>query len=69
LAFSKNEKRKKLEREDIHLEVSSSGNGFVLTVGPISVLFDRYAAEEIIGMLADALEPSDRLDFTSADWN
>ena len=56
-------------REDLHLEVSSSGNGFVLTVGGISVLFDRYAAEEIVGMLADALEPTDPLELAPPGSN
>jgi hypothetical protein len=65
LPFTRNEMREIFGREDIHLDVSSSGNGFVLTVGGISVLFDRYAAEEIVGMLADALEPSDQLDLTT----
>jgi hypothetical protein len=69
LAFTRNEMREIFGREDIHLDVSSSGDGFVLTVGGISVLFDRCAAEEIVGMLADALEPTDPLDFTTTGSN
>lgn len=69
MGFTENENEEAFGREDIHLEVSSSGNGFVLTVGGISVLFDRYAAEEIVGMLAEALEPTDPLELTKAGSN
>ena len=69
MAVSKNEKRERFWRGRIRLEVVSSTDGFVLSVGPVSLRLDREAAEEIMCQLADALEPGDPLEVATNGSN
>jgi hypothetical protein len=52
-----------------HVDVVSSARGFVLTVGPVSLLLDREAAEELTCLLVDALEPTEPSDVNTTDSN
>jgi hypothetical protein len=68
LAVRKNEKRESARR-GLRLEVVPSAGGFLVTVGPVSLLLDHAAAEEMMCLLADALEPSDPLDLSTTSSN
>ncbi len=60
------------ERRDhdrVELDVRPCGRGFVMTIGTLSFLLNRTAAEEILCLLADALERDDPLQLLSADPN
>jgi hypothetical protein len=61
LAIIKSDKRRTVRRRHVRLEIVSSAAGFLLRAGPVSLLLDREAAEELMLLLADALEPSDPL--------
>ncbi|HSS40497.1 MAG TPA: hypothetical protein VLT58_17155 [Polyangia bacterium] len=41
----------------------------MLTVGPVSMLLDREAAEELTCLLVDALEPTEPPDASTTDSN
>src|SRR6185369_8295381 len=59
MTVKRNDKKDRLRIMNGHLGVVSSARGFVVTVGPVSVLLDREAAEELTCLLVDALEPTD----------
>jgi hypothetical protein len=59
LPAGKNRKRKTPRQRKDPLRIVSFGGGFLLTIGPVSLLLDRPTAEEIMCLLADALEPDD----------
>jgi hypothetical protein len=69
LAVSKSDKAESLRRPNIRLEVAPAAGGFLVTVGPVSLLLDRTAAEELMCLLADALEPGDPLDLVATGRN
>lgn len=68
LAVVKNEKKERRPGR-VRLEVVSSAAGFLLKVGPVTLLLDREAAEELMCLLAEALEPGDPLDIATTDSN
>jgi hypothetical protein len=57
MAVRKNKKRDRFPNVGGHLEVVSSARGFLVIVGPVTLLLDREAAEELTCRLVDALEP------------
>ena len=69
LAVKRNNKKDKPRIVNSHLGVVSSDRGFVVTVGPVSVLLDREAAEELTCLLVDALEPTEPSDASTTDSN
>jgi hypothetical protein len=69
LAVRKNEKKDGARILNNHLGVVSSARGFVVTVGPVSLLLDREAAEELTCLLVDALEPTEPSDASTTDSN
>jgi hypothetical protein len=62
LATSDKQTTRDVDRGASDLEVVPSGGGFILKVGPMSLWVDRAAAEELMCLLADVLEPSEPLD-------
>jgi hypothetical protein len=69
MAVRRNEKKDRFRNLSRRLEVSSSTSGFLITVGPVTVLLDREAAEELTCLLVDALEPRAPLDITRTGSN
>ena len=69
MAIRKPEKKHRFRNVRSRLEVGSSARGFLVTVGPMTVLLDREAAEELTCLLVDALEPRDPLDITGTGSN
>ena len=69
MAVGKPKKRHRFRNVRSRLEVGSSARGFLVTVGPLTVLLDREAAEELTCLLVDALEPRDPLDITRTGSN
>jgi hypothetical protein len=69
LAVSKKDKRKSFRRPNVRLDVASAAGGFLVTLGPVSLLLDRAQSEELMCRLADALEPGDPLDLVATGWN
>jgi hypothetical protein len=51
------------------LDIVRSGEGFIMTIGPVFLCLDREAAEELMCLLADALEPGDPLGVIPTDSN
>ncbi len=51
------------------LDIVRSGEGFIMTIGPVFLSLDREGAEELMCLLADALEPADPLGVISTDSN
>jgi hypothetical protein len=51
------------------LDVVRSGDSFILTIGPVFLCLDREAAEELVCLLADALEPADPPGVSPTDSN
>jgi hypothetical protein len=66
MAVTKNEKKHRLRNVGRRLEVGASGRGFLVTVGRVTMLLDREAAEELTCLLVDALEPRDPLHTTGS---
>jgi hypothetical protein len=64
MAVRRNEKKDRFRNVRSRLGVVSSARGFLVTVGPVTVLLDRAAAEELTCQLVDALEPRDLLGIT-----
>ena len=62
MTVRRDEKEEGFRNVSRRLEVDSSTHGFPLTVGPVTVLLDREAAEELTCLLVDALEPRDPFD-------
>ncbi len=69
MAVGKPEKEYGFRNVRSRLEVGASARGFLVTVGPVAVLLDREAAEELTCLLVDALEPRDPFDITGAGSN
>jgi hypothetical protein len=46
---------------DLALDVAPSKHGFILRIGPVFLSLDRHAAEELMYLLAEALEVADPL--------
>jgi hypothetical protein len=69
LAVRRKEKSDGFRIANSQLGVVSSARGFVVTVGPITVLLDREAAEELTCLLVDALEPTEPSDISTTDSN
>lgn len=69
LAARESDKKDRFRIVNNHLGVVSSERGFVVTVGPVSVLLDREAAEELTCLLVDALEPTEPSDVGTTDSN
>jgi hypothetical protein len=69
LAVRRSDKKDRLRILNSHLSVVSSARGFVVTVGPVSVLLDREAAEELTCLLVDALEPTEPPDVSTTGSN
>jgi hypothetical protein len=69
LTARKNEKRNSALGGSRPLGVVSSARGFVVTVGPVSLLLDREAAEELTCLLVDALEPTEPSDASTSGSN
>jgi hypothetical protein len=69
LAARRSEKKDRFQIVNSHLGVVSSARGFVVTVGPVSVLLDRQAAEELTCLLVDALEPTEPPDVSTTGSN
>ena len=69
LAVKRNDRKDSLRIMHSHLGVVSSARGFVVTVGPVSVLLDREAAEELTCLLVDALEPTEPSDVGTTESN
>ena len=69
MAVRKPEKKHRFRNVRSRLEVGSSARGFLVTVGPVTVLLDREAAEELTCLLLDALEPRGPLDITGTGSN
>jgi hypothetical protein len=51
------------------VDILSSGDGFLLTLGPVSLVLDRETAEEVMCLLADALEPNEPFDLAQSGSN
>jgi hypothetical protein len=47
--------------KDLALDVASSKHGFIVRIGPVFLSLDRHAAEELMYLLAEALEVGDPL--------
>jgi hypothetical protein len=69
LAVKRNDRKDRFRIMNSHLGVVSSARGFVVTVGPVSVLLDREAAEELTCLLVDALEPTEPSDVGTTESN
>jgi len=69
MAVKRDDKKDRFRIVNSHLGVVSSARGFVVTVGPVSVLLDREAAEELTCLLVDALEPTEPPDASTIDSN
>jgi hypothetical protein len=69
LAVRRSDKRNRFRIGSSPLGVASSPRGFVVTVGPVSLLLDREAAEELTCLLVDALEPTEPPDTTTTNSN
>ena len=69
LATRRSDKKDSFRIVNSHLGVVSSAHGFVVTVGPVSVLLDREAAEELTCLLVDALAPTEPSDVSTTDSN
>jgi hypothetical protein len=50
-----------LNAEDLTLDVASSKHGFIVRIGPVFLSLERQAAEELMYLLAEALEVGDPL--------
>jgi hypothetical protein len=50
-------------------DIIPSDDGFILRVGAVVLCLGREAAEELMGLLADALEPEDRQGIASTPSN
>jgi len=50
-----------LNATDLLLDVAPSKHGFIVRIGPIFLSLDRHAAEELMYLLAGALEVADPL--------
>jgi len=69
MAARKPEKRHKFRNVRSGLTVGASARGFLVTLGRVTVLLDREAAEELTCLLVDALEPRGPLDITGTGSN
>lgn len=69
MAVRKPEKKHRIRNVRSRLAVGASARGFLVTVGRVSVLLDREAAEELTCLLVDALEPRDPVDLTGTGSN
>jgi len=69
LAVRRSDNKDSFRIVNSHLAVVSSARGFVVTVGPVSVLLDREAAEELTCLLVDALEPTEPSEVSTTDSN
>jgi hypothetical protein len=69
MAVRKTKKRYRFRNVRSRLEVVSSTHGFLVTVGPVTVLLNREAAEELTCLLVDALEPRGTLDTAGTGSN
>jgi hypothetical protein len=54
---------------DRRLDVVPSDDGFIVRIGAVCLSLDRDAAEELMCLLADALEPGDFLAIASFGSN
>ena len=68
LAVRKTEKKNRFLPES-YLGVVASPRGFVVTIGSVSMLLDREAAEELTCLLVDALEPTEPSDVSTNGSN
>jgi hypothetical protein len=50
-----------LNATDLPLGIAPSKHGFILRIGPLFLSLDRHAAEELMYLLAEALEVADPL--------
>lgn len=62
MAASEIKERDSFLHRTTQIDVVPSGSGFLLTVGPVTLMLDRESADEILCLLADALEPTDPLE-------
>jgi hypothetical protein len=69
LAVRKIQKREQFRIRRNRLDVVTCDDGFLVTIGPVSLLLDRAAAQEVMCLLADALEPGDPLDISPVSSN
>lgn len=54
--MARGDKRTLLDAHDLTLDVVPNRRGFILKVGPVFVSLDRPTAEELLCLLAEALE-------------
>jgi hypothetical protein len=69
LAARKTKNRDRFLHRNTTVEVFSSGSGFLLTVGPVTLLLDRESTEELMCLVADALESDDPLNIAPTGSN
>jgi hypothetical protein len=69
MAVRKPEKKYRFRNVRSRLEVGASARGVLVTVGPVTVLLDREAAQELTYLRVDALEPRDPLDIAGTGSN
>jgi hypothetical protein len=50
-----------LDNKDLSLDVAPSKHGFIVRIGPVFLSLERQAAEELMYLLAQALEVGDPL--------
>ncbi len=49
------------DAKEIVLDIAPSKHGFILRIGPVFLSLDRLAAEELMYLLAEAMEVADPL--------
>ena len=62
-------KPEKPRRLRARLDTLAPRDGFLLTLGPVSLVLDRETAEEVVCLLADALEPGEWTDLALTGSN
>lgn len=63
--MTRGERKSRLDPEDLSLDVVPNRGGFILKVGPVFLSLDRPTTEELLYLLAEALEISDPLGITT----
>ena len=62
--MARGDRKSRLDAEDLTVDVVPNRHGFILKVGPVFVSLDRQTTEELLYLLADALEAPDALGMT-----
>lgn len=63
--MARGDKRSQSDARDVALDIVPNRRGFILKVGPVFLSLDRPTAEELLCLLAEALEVSDPLGITT----